>query len=593
MRCLRCRIASKSDRPRAASASNLLTSVSMCSVNLSMLWSHWSFRYSSIVMWPYSFTSASAMLPLLLLLLLLPLLSSCAAAASSTVSASVYYEDEQYVLVLDRIDPRAAAFGWWDDSVNRTGWATLVVNTTDSGPAEVQAFAAGFLEGALTARRISQMYNTFMELDFHGKAPSAALMHFIRVQLAYIRRNAAEQGASSAFWRQVGYVVQQVSGLQEGYTSQVNHLGLPALTFEQLWLLNNYGDLETLEGLFKSRVAYDGQVPLRYVDCSAFVKVLADENGNVHDVMAGHTTWTAYGSMLRVYKYYNMPLDLASVQSVGFSSRPGMLSSKDDFYQTSAGLVTMETTNGVLNHTLDKLIVPNTVPTWIRVNVANRLTTNGADWVATFAEQNSGTYNNQWMVIDYKRINAQSGLLWVLEQIPGSTEQQDVTATLLRDSYWASYNIPFFERIYNASGFPAYREKYGDQYSYTKCPRAQIFKQQQQNVSDLDAFAAVLRYNDWRHDPLQLGNPAYAISSRYDLLSEMTPPTRKNDAFGGIDTKVTNAAMMADRLTVSAQSGPTTSHGQPPFSWSQFPTGVPHYGQPETFNFSFVEMSNQ
>ena len=45
---------------------------------------------------------------------------------------------------------------------------------------------------------------------------------------------------------------------------------------------------------------------------------------------------------------------------------------------------------------------------------------------------NSGTYNNQWMVVDYERFResprnlvARSGVLWVAEQVPGKVVVKD------------------------------------------------------------------------------------------------------------------------------------------------------------------------
>jgi hypothetical protein len=35
--------------------------------------------------------------------------------------------------------------------------------------------------------------------------------------------------------------------------------------------------------------------------------------------------------------------------------------------------------------------------------VANRLAVDGKSWTKIFRRHNSGTYNNQWMVVDYKR----------------------------------------------------------------------------------------------------------------------------------------------------------------------------------------------
>lgn len=39
----------------------------------------------------------------------------------------------------------------------------------------------------------------------------------------------------------------------------------------------------------------------------------------------------------------------------------------------------------------------------VRVAVANRLADGGYSWTKIFSRYNSGTYNNQWMIVDLKR----------------------------------------------------------------------------------------------------------------------------------------------------------------------------------------------
>ena len=114
--------------------------------------------------------------------------------------------------------------------------------------------------------------------------------------------------------------------------------------------------------------------------------------------------------------------------------------------------------------------------------VANLGAESGEEWVRLFEQHNSGTYNNQWMILDVKNLllhlngkgveddtprtptlellkgkgvdsaslptgvddapHTSSGLLWVLEQLPGTTESADVSNVLIEQGYWASYNVP-------------------------------------------------------------------------------------------------------------------------------------------------------
>ena len=60
----------------------------------------------------------------------------------------------------------------------------------------------------------------------------------------------------------------------------------------------------------------------------------------------------------------------------------------------------------------------------IRVMVANRLASSGEEWGQVFARRNSGTYSNQWMVVEQAR-----GRLWVTEQLPGTVTTRSPSST--------------------------------------------------------------------------------------------------------------------------------------------------------------------
>jgi hypothetical protein len=79
--------------------------------------------------------------------------------------------------------------------------------------------------------------------------------------------------------------------------------------------------------------------------------------------------------MIRTFKEYKFVSNKRNEKSkvVVFSSYPGSLSSIDDFYYLDSKLVVMETTNSNLNDSLYDLLKPETILTWVRVMVANRL----------------------------------------------------------------------------------------------------------------------------------------------------------------------------------------------------------------------------
>jgi len=245
----------------------------------------------------------------------------------------------------------------------------------------------------------------------------------------------------------------------------------------------------------------------------------------------------------------------------------------------------LQTTNSIINQTIYDKVHPQSLWAWQRVRLANSMATNGREWAELFKLHNSGTYNNQYMVVDYKLFEAgkelKPNLLWVIEQIPGLVESADVTQQLER-GYWPSYNVPYFPKIYDESGYPALVAHSGPEFSYQMAPRAQIFRRDQGKVVDLTSFKTIMRYNDYKNDPISKGDPGKAICSRFDL-----DPTHPSPG-GCYDTKVTNYAMFS-KFQAEAINGPTTQNGLPPFAWKAF-ANTSHLGLPPVYNFNFVVM---
>jgi hypothetical protein len=100
----------------------------------------------------------------------------------------------------------------------------------------------------------------------------------------------------------------------------------------------------------------------------------------------------------------------------------------------------------------------------------------GNTWCEVFSKHNSGTYNNEFMIVDMKLFTPGSvppaGTLHVLDQVPGNIQYGDVTDVLVKQAYWPSYNCPYFTSIFNVSGWPELVQQYGNFYSYDKNPRS-------------------------------------------------------------------------------------------------------------------------
>ncbi|CAG2181464.1 unnamed protein product, partial [Oppiella nova] len=222
--------------------------------------------------------------------------------------------------------------------------------------------------------------------------------------------------------------------------------------------------------------------------------------------------------MLRILKKYSFAFNTLQSNhtkriaghSVSFSSSPGFISSGDDFYVLSSGLVVQETTNQNKNQSLYQHIkADNILFEFIRNVVANRLAESGKEWTQLFGPYNSGTYNNQFMIVDYKLFKKGTkvteladNLLWVLEQMPDIIHSADVTPILRAQGYWASYNVPYFQDIYQLSGNEDLFRKFGPYYSYNSTARALIFKREESKVTDLKTLYSLMRYNDFKKDPL-------------------------------------------------------------------------------------------
>jgi hypothetical protein len=426
---------------------------------------------------------------------------------------------------------------------------------------------------------------------------------FFRENLNFMKYNSLKYKDNDSYWNEVYNLYKQMIGLYEGYNLMVNDKEkIDLISFQNIISLGDIDEIEYWKNI-SNRPNYKNMTleqikkyTLLHNHCTSLIKILPDFS----DIFFGHNTWTGYNKLIRIFKEYKFipnPNHDFPGKIILMSSYPGAINSQDDFYITSADLYITETTNNVFNETLFDFLNPNTLMCWIRTMVANRLSNSGKEWVNTFKKYNSGTYNNQFQILDMKKIDLNnqkvedSDVLWIIEQLPNYTEEHDVTQ-ILKYGYWPSYNVPYSEYIFEYSGYKEYIEKFPELYNiydYNNCGRAKIIRRDNYKINDIESFKSFLRYNDYKNDNFSDGDACNSIACRADLYEEINI-----ECFGATDAKFTSLKNFKENGYIYIISGPTYDQ-QKIFDWNStncyknesLKEKWAYYGQINEYNFEW------
>ena len=473
---------------------------------------------------------------------LLPLLALLSPALAAPLLGCVYTSGTSpptwRVTLNTPSDPAAVACGSYTDmNATTSGFGQLSIITSAAFPDAIQMFGAGYLEGVLTAPRISSHATNvlaWVSSQFTGGVVSPQVAAFFAAQDEWSRQQVATN--KSTLWTAFAGIQSQHDGLIQGYGS-TSEAPLTVLQFQMLAAIGDLLDLipalnPGAPGDPDWSAMNDTELMTRVrhtTHCSALVKLLPDFS----DLYFSHVSWFIYSSTTRIFKHYsfNLALPGAVGNQMSFSSYPAYLSSLDDYYTIfSSGLVVLETTNNVFDKDLYKLVVPQSLFAWHRVRVASLLAPTPTAWGELFGEYNSGTYNNQYIVLSAGTFvpgkPLPPGFLVIVEQLPGLVVAGDTTE-LLTLGHFPSFNVPYWSAIYTRAGYPALLAnrtagRGGDLgelagLDWQLAPRAQIFRRDAGKVTDFDSFFNLMRSNAYSTDPLSKGSPWNAICSRGDL----------------------------------------------------------------------------
>ena len=485
------------------------------------------------------------------------------------------------------------ATAFYNPLLNEKGWDILHLTTNELFSDEIQAEGAGRLEASLTKERI---YNHYLNAKSSNGILTDNVKNFFKEQEDYIIKMRNEEPNNIYFYN--AYLIYlQFKGLRDQYNKEVE--GEKKLEGMELYLINSFGDLFEINSTFYPKkienMTYDEIKEYLFINnhCSCLFKVKNDFS----DIFLGHNSWYFYTMMTRIFKEYNLNFNHPSIKckTVYFTSYPGSIVSNDDFYVTSNDLSIIETTNSNMNVSIYKEITYNSLLNWQRVQIANRLSTNAKEWTEHFAYNQSGTYNNMYMVLDMKKVDLEKKIIEndamkIIETLPKYYVINDITDYLKR-GYWPSYNVPFSDEIYKKSLIDYYikkNPKLKESYDYNMCSRAQILRKYQSDVIDLESFMKLMRYNNFEKEPMAYNDPTNTISARGDLR-------KKGSCFGAFDCKVTSVKDLKGKDKKFYLYGGPTNIDTPQFKWNETKSceNVTHFGLNNEPNFGWFEINNK
>ena len=502
---------------------------------------------------------------------------------------SNFQEEENYV-----------ATAYYTDSLLDIGWDKLAITTNSMFNDELQAEAAGRLEGELTKDRI-YYHHLNLKDDY---VIDDNVSEFLEKQESFVFNSAKKEGKNDPMIYNAYLIKIQYNAIMEQYNSVVD--STRQLTKNDFHQLNYVAELPDL--IDKFRVEKTGETDysqmtekelfnifLQRTHCSALFKIKND----LSELYFGHNTWNTYYSTIRIIKEYNLNYNNRWVKSknIIFTSYPATMSSLDDFYIASHGLIVIETTNVFYNDTLYKEIIPESLFTSERAMISNRISNSSKEWAENFVKHNSGTYNNQFVALDKNKINLINETIdidafYIIKQLPRFTKINNATH-FLKFGYWNSYNVPFDKEIYKRSAIQEIIEEHPSlalTLDYDNCARTKIFRRDQSSADNLQSFMNLMRYNKFKSDPYSENNPSNSISAGSDLNGRCS---------GAYDSKVGVLSDFSNgKIKIHMIGSPTWNEedGIDPFTWSNAQEECrthSHYLIPEIFKYDWTEYNSE
>ncbi|XP_030020376.2 putative phospholipase B-like lamina ancestor [Manduca sexta] len=446
---------------------------------------------------------------------------------------------------------KGVARAYFRMDIDTTGWSLLEVETDGSYPDEIQAYAAGIVEGALTWYLI----HTHLENTIRAKCENTPLekqcnklKDALDKSVDTWKSYAAERSGSDPYWHHVSLHYTQINGINTGWRYGVERsMSEYDTDISDLYWLNSVAEVTELQP--KLNISLDDSIDLLPDVSSAFLRIVNDtaEDGTpTKNLYLAHNAAGRYTTMTRILKRYKLNYHLTSKDTnlvpgtfVDFSGYPGSITSQDEFYIIKGKNHEMAAAGTALrnfnNEIWKEVNITEQVPIGPRITAANHLASNVSSWGHILANSNSGTGSKQWLIVDYTKFNSlheykprdhptgherneivtersvennvqhtvyhmnnghAKGLVELIEQVPGVTHAADISDTFLEQGYWATYGLPFFKNIAEKTHVGKMEALHGNMFSETESPRAVIFKRGFKNATSLESIIKLMRQNN-------------------------------------------------------------------------------------------------
>lgn len=127
-----------------------------------------------------------------------------------------FWSIDPHMKITSGKDTTTVAWAYYSQDVNTTGWATLSITTNDKFPNELQARAAGYLEGYLTSDLIYMSWLPSLQTMVPGGKLNNQVLSYFKQNLEWMETMIVERGPTDKYWNQAGLLLEQIKGITSG-----------------------------------------------------------------------------------------------------------------------------------------------------------------------------------------------------------------------------------------------------------------------------------------------------------------------------------------------------------------------------------------